>query len=178
MKTTNKVRASEGPKRRLGFNWSLKPFNIYFKILTGITLGQLKPSYGLFFRVFFFIYSSALVISNITVNALWVEELVSIMSPPATNISSDLGEDDNLLSQFIMYVDSNVYYLGIHVTLFATTFTSSWHNLWKTFKQVEDQLQLDDKFYLKCRWLVMIGLLLATIVSSKSKLRLKKRTIF
>ncbi len=148
---------------QFGFDWSFKPFRIFFKLFIGIDLSITKNNYkkevesnqssnlkycwiptiraSHIFLVF---------IVNFMYNLMYVGEMIhTILETPSssnetssneTNSNSDAGGVTP--REFMEYVTSDIYFFGIHcvfllVTCCSSSKTSSWTCLWIQIRNIQ-----------------------------------------
>ena len=164
-----------------GFDWSLKPFQIFIKFLTGVDLFNTKkekvsdgPNRKRSITPIRVLYISLMLILNLIYNAMDAIEAIQGIFISLSSV------DDADLYHFsprdiFEYAASIIYYVGMcGAFLFATccrnpTSTSSWTCLWTQIKKIQDEcglLEDENTSYLfrKCRRVATFGIMFALVV--------------
>jgi hypothetical protein len=161
-------------KEIIGFDWSLKPFRNFVRILMGIDLKSSKSAIekcSLWSKLFTWGHILLFFLVNLTVNAMWFVELIKQIIPLDANESNTFLLEANetshklLVKDIFEYLNSNVYYLGLHLYfLYITCLSSKWNDLWDSLQTISKEYQFEDEQFRKCRRAVLFGLVwLATV---------------
>ena len=157
------------------FEWSLKPYIIWMKILPGIPLNCKRNKSTSFW--FFLIYSSVLLLAHLANNCRhfsgYIHAAYSLM--PLTNGTDDdrpqLFQVKNFanatstrkLSMTIEMVNRVVYSFAVHLCFFVL-FVTKLPRLWDTLLQVQRQVKLPVHSYRHFRKIVYLGIVLFLLV--------------
>lgn len=151
----NEESSTQNPEEKLSFEWSFKPFQVLIKILTGVDLTITKTSAkNCWFSSIGPFYAFLMLILNLIVNVMWDVELIQAISQQpsnfdkASNDTVDISSDASFTPLGIIeYLNSNIYYLGVHLAFLLTTCCnkskqSSWGCLWTQIDRIQKECQL------------------------------------
>jgi len=158
-----KSTSSIAPKKEIDFNWCLKPFQIFVKVLSGVDLLLsscessskrsslcLKWFSGGYICLFFFV--------NLVVNAMWSFELIKMMTPQDSGEKSRFllekrkESKNNLVKDILDYLNCNFFYLGLHLYLLhITRWSSKWNDFWSHMQTIQKECQFKEELFYKCR---------------------------
>ena len=175
----NKFESSTAPRREIDFNWCLKPFQIFVKILCGVDLLSSTPSSskttttlwlkwisGSYICLFFFV--------NLAVNAMWCFELITMMTPLDSGEKSELFVEkrqeskNKLVKDTLDYLNCNVFYLSLYIYfLYITCWSSKWNDFWSYMKTIEKECQFNEELFYDCRKSVLFVFLWMFVVSTR-----------
>lgn len=165
-----------------GFEWSLKPFQMFIKFLTGVDLfSTIKETAGdgpLLNRKFFItpiriVHISLMLILNLMYNSMDAAEAIQgVFATPPSVDQADFEVYAFSPRDLFEYATSIMYYAGMCCAfLFATccrnpTSTSSWTCLWTHIKRIQDECRLledeeTSNLFRKCRWVAIFGIMFA-----------------
>lgn len=153
-------------KEIIGFDWSLNPFRCFVKILTGVDLisAESIEKYSIWSKLFTWGHIFMFFLVNLTVNAMWFVELIRQIIPLDPKESNTFLLEANktshklLIKDIFEYLNSNFYYLSIHVYfLYITCLSSKWNDLWSSIQNINKECQFEDELFKKCRRVVLFG---------------------
>ncbi len=154
-------------KEIIGFDWVINPFRRFVKILTGVDLmisAQSIEKHSILSKLFTWGHIFMFFLVNVTVNVMWFVELIKQIIPLDANESNTFLLEANetshklLIKDIFEYLNSNVYYLSIHVyLLYITCLSSKWNDLWSSVQNINKEFQFEDGLFKKCRRVVLFG---------------------
>lgn len=166
----------------IGFDWSLKPFQILVKILTGINLlssnTQALSIETTFLRSKWLSrgHICLLFFVNLIINAMWFFELIKQIIPLDVNEKNEYllrahkTSYNQLTKDIFERFNSTIVYLGIHLYfLYITCWGANWSDFWDQMQTIQKECQFKDELFRECRTAVFCVLLWMLMVLRNSK---------
>lgn len=144
----------------IDFSWSLKPFNIFVRVLTGVDLVPSTRLSSLWLKWFTGVHICVSFFVNLIVNAIWFFDLINTIIPMNANKTPEflLEENDTALSfnelakEALDILNSNVYYLSLHLYfLYITRWSSKWSNFWSFMQTIQNECNFNKELFWECR---------------------------
>lgn len=168
------------PRKELDFNWCLKPFQIFVKVMSGVDLfsstrssTSTKNTYRwlqllTWAHIFIFLFV------NFIVNAMWSIELIKQMFPLDANETNkyllNARTGTQLLKDIFGYLNSNVFYLSLHLYfLYITHWSSKWNDFWSEMQVIQKECSFNKELFYECRRAVFFAFIFMFTVCFEHK---------
>lgn len=173
---SNKITSSTASTKEIDFNWSLKPLQILFKVLTGVNLLSSTQSSSkttsLWLKRFAWGHIFVFFLVNLAVNVMWSFELIKMLISDDSNEKSEFlqyasnAPRDKRVNNIVDYLNSNVFYLGLHLyCLYITCWSSKWNDFWNHMRVIQKECKFNEKLFYECRKIVLFAFLFMLMVS-------------
>lgn len=174
--SSNKFISSTTSTKEINFNWSLKPFQILFKVLTGVNLlSSTQPSSkttSLGLKWFSWGHIFIFFLVNLAVNVMWSFELIKMLISDDSNEKSEFlqyasnAPRDKRVNNILDYLNSNVFYVGLHLYfLYITCWSSKWDDFWNLMRLTQKECEFNEELFYECRKVVLFAFLFMLMVS-------------
>ena len=163
--TSYKSNSSTSPPRKeLDFNWCLKPFQIFVKLISGVDLfsstrSSTSPSTKNTYRwlqLFTWVHICLVLFVNVIINAMWSVELIKQIVPLDANETNEYllntRTGTHLLKDIFGYLNSNIFYLSLHLYfLYITHWSSKWNDFWSEMQTIQKECSFNKELFYECR---------------------------
>ena len=140
---------------------SLWPLTVWMRII-GFHMGPTKKSNR--YSVYLLITGSVLLLSTVALHCTsFVRSFLKFRTNGIVHNGTNLTTA-NRLNVGIEHLNYTCVLIGVHVTFFFVSLTSSWTSLWDSFLLIEENLKFNSTFYRKCKKSVVVGFAILFVV--------------